>query len=75
MKKHLLSSKQMAQFVASGFLKFDEMIPKELCEACLVEMKENRGYLDVGTPFEKTWPIGTALGDTFRLPQVAGLVK
>ena len=50
MKEHLLNSKQMAQFVASGYLKFEEMVPKDLCQACLEEMHHNRGYLAVGTP-------------------------
>ena len=74
MNEHLLSSVQMAQFVSSGYLKFDEMISKDLCAACLVEMRDNKGYLAVGTPFEDTWPKGTALGDAFRLPQVRGLI-
>lgn len=74
MSQHLISSKDMARFVASGYLKFDNMVPKDLCEACLEEMRDNRGYLKVGTPFEETWPKGTALGDTFRLPQVQGLI-
>ena len=74
MSEHLLSSVQMARFVASGFLKFEDMVPRDLCEACLEEMANNRGYLAVGTPFESTWPKGTALGDTFRLPQVAGMI-
>ena len=79
MIKHLLNSKQMARFVASGYLKFDKMVPKKLCVACLEEMKEwrkdkKRGYYAVGTPFEETWPKGTALGNTFRLPKVRGLI-
>ena len=74
MSEHLLSSAQMAQFVTSGYLKFEDMVPKDLCERCLVEMRDNRGYLDVGTPFETTWPQGTALGEAFRLPQVRGLI-
>jgi hypothetical protein len=75
MKKHLLTSKQMAKFVASGYLKFDDMVPKDLSEACLEEMKnQKRGFYAVGTPFEKTWPKGTALGSAFRLPQVRGLI-
>ncbi len=75
MKKHLLNSKQMAAFVASGYLKFDNMVPKKLCRACLEEMeKRKRGYYAVGTPFEETWPKGTALGDAFRLPKVKGLI-
>ena len=74
MIENRLTSKGMASFVASGYLKFEEMVPRDLCEACLEEMQNNRGYLAVGTPFEETWPKGTALGDAFRLPQVQGLI-
>ena len=38
MNEHLLNSKQMAQFVASGYLKFDDMVPKDLSEACLCKV-------------------------------------
>ncbi|NKB66418.1 MAG: hypothetical protein GKR89_05115 [Candidatus Latescibacteria bacterium] len=74
MKDNLLTAKEMAQFVASGYVKFEEMVPKDLSQACREEMGNNRGYLAVGTPFEETWPKGTALGDMFRLPQVQGLI-
>ncbi len=74
MNEHLISSKEMAQFVASGYLKFEEMVPKDLSDACLEDMKNHRGYLEVGTPFEETWPNGSPLGDVFRLPQVKGLI-
>ena len=74
MKDNRLTSKEMAQFVASGYVKFDEMVPRDLSRACLGEMRDNKGYLAVGTPFEETWPKGTALGDMFRLPQVQGLI-
>ena len=73
MNEHLISSKEMAQFVAAGYLKFEEMVPKDLSDACLEDMKNHRGYLEVGTPFEETWPTGSPLGDVFRLPQVKGL--
>ena len=74
MSEHLISSKDMARFVASGYLRFEDMVPQDLCEACIEEMKNNKGYLAVGTPFEDTWPKGTALGDAFRLPKVKGLI-
>ena len=74
MQEHLVTSKEMAQFVASGYLKFESLVPRELCEACLEEMRNNKGYLAVGTPFEETWPKGTALGNAFRLPKVKGLI-
>ena len=59
LSEHLISSKEMAQFVASGYLKFEEMVPKDVSQACLEDMKNHRGYLDVGTPFEETWPKGS----------------
>ena len=74
MNEHLISSKEMAQFVSAGYLKFEEMVPKDLSDACLEDMKNHRGYLEVGTPFEETWPTGSPLGDVFRLPQVKGLI-
>ncbi len=75
MSAHLLSATQMAQFVASGYLKFEDMVPRDLSAACRQEMESNKGYLVVGTPFETTWPTGTALGDAFRLPQMEGMIE
>ena len=67
MSEHLLSSVQMAQFVASGYLKFEDMVPQDLCEACLEEMTNNRGYLAVGTPFgSSTWQGMWNLFETYR---------
>ncbi len=74
MEEHLISSKAMAHFVASGYLKFENMVPKDLCEACLDEMKQHKGYLTVGAPFEEVWPRGTVLGDVYRSPKVKGLI-
>ena len=70
MNEHLISSKEMAQFVAAGYLKFEEMVPKDLSDACLEDMKNHRGYLEVGTPFEETWPHGFATRR--RVPVAAG---
>jgi hypothetical protein len=64
----------MARFVASGYLRYDNMIPKYLCAECRDEMEDCGGYLAVGTPFEDTWPKSTALGQAFRLPKVKGLI-
>ena len=72
--QHLISSKDMARFVASGYLKYENMVPPDLCQACLDEMPRSGGYLAVGTSFEDTWPKDTALGEAFRLPKVKGLI-
>ena len=35
---HLLNSKQMARFVAEGYLRFDELVPDDLNQAVKAEM-------------------------------------
>ena len=36
-KKYLLTTKQMAEFVARGFLRFDELVPDEINQAAMAE--------------------------------------
>ena len=74
MINHLLSSKQMANFIAFGYLRFDNIVPFSLCKDCLDEIRQFDGYLTVGGPFEEIWPLGTALGKTFRLPRIKGII-
>ena len=38
-KQYLLNTKQMAQFVADGFLRFDELVPDEINRAACAEME------------------------------------
>ena len=42
-KEYLLNSIQMAQFVARGFLRFDELIPKEINEAIMKRHRRRNG--------------------------------
>ena len=52
-KKYLLDSKQMANFVADGYLRFDELVPTALNEAVHTEMEDHgiaRGT--AGVPLE-----------------------
>ena len=44
MSEHLISAKDMARFVTSGYLKYENMVPKELCEECRKEIKETYFY-------------------------------
>jgi hypothetical protein len=39
-KEHLLTTQQMARFVADGFLRFDELVPPELNKAACAEMEK-----------------------------------
>jgi len=77
-KQHLLTSRQMAEFVASGFLRFDELIPAELNALAIAEMEENRlprggGY--AGEPLDAMWAKSEGIGAIFRLPQVQGIMQ
>ena len=54
MSEHLITSVEMARFGASGYLKYEEIIPRDLSAACRQEMESHSGYLAVGRPFEET---------------------
>ena len=56
MFNHLLTSTQMASFIADGYIRFDNIVPLSLCKMCLKEIPKFNGYLSVGMPFEKIWP-------------------
>ena len=73
--KNLISSIDMVKFLTSGYLMFEEIIPKDLCKKCRDEMGNYKGYYNVGTPFEQTWPKDTAIGKAFRLPSVQGIIQ
>ena len=65
-KKHLLTTEQMANFVADGYLRFDKFIPDELNEAAHAEMESGvivrgRG----GTVLNDVWSDDSAVGKVF----------
>jgi hypothetical protein len=64
-KEHLLTAKQMAQFVLDGFLLFDGYIPQELNERVYAEQQAGNGY----------WDKGDAIHEVFELPQVKGILQ
>jgi hypothetical protein len=73
-RKYLLTSKQMANFVADGFLYFEELAPKELNKAALAEMEGQRiPAARGGTRLSQMWP-DLAIGKVFRLPEVQGII-
>src|SRR5690349_8737403 len=75
-KEYLLNSIQMAQFVAKGFLRFDELIPKELNEAIMKDIDAGDVKAQpAGTPLSKCYPPPSAVGEMIRLPQVAGIIQ
>jgi Phytanoyl-CoA dioxygenase (PhyH) len=84
MTADLLSTRQMARFVADGYLRFEALVPTELNEQGLEEMQRlmrERGTpegLDpphTGTPLSQCYPPPSAIGEFLRLPAVAGIIE
>jgi hypothetical protein len=81
----LLTSKQMAAFVARGFLRLDEVIPPEVCAAALHEIEaglrpsqfgaRDAGGRPAGRRLDDVWPDDSGMAAVMRLPAVAGVVQ
>ena len=75
-KKYLLDSKQMASFVARGFLRFDEMVPNAINEAVMAEIdKGGIKAAAAGTPLSSCYPAPSAIGEMLRMPEVQGIIQ
>lgn len=77
-KKHLLTSKQMAAFVADGYLRFDQIVPDEINRAAMKEYEDKPwphggGY--VGEPLSKHWIGSPGIGAMLKLPKVEGIIQ
>jgi hypothetical protein len=86
-RAHLLTTRQVAEFVAEGYLRLDGLVPSDICEAAVSELaalNEQRwgdnglGPPHTGTPLADCYPPGepgSALGDYLRCPQVRGVIS
>lgn len=74
-KKYLLDSKQVASFIARGFLRFDELIPQDVNEAVMAEI--DAGTIKsqpAGTLLSQCYPEPSAIGGMLRRPEVQGII-
>ena len=73
-KEYLLDSYQMAEFVARGFLRFDELVPDEINQAVMRDIDNNaiRGER-AGTPLSQCYH-GNSIRRMLDLPQIQGLI-
>ena len=74
---HLLDSLQMANFVADGFLRFDELVPAHLNAAALAEMLDDRVeslQRGPGAALDKAWPNNPGIRAVFALPEIQGVI-
>lgn len=81
MDKQLLNNTQMAQFVSDGFLRFDAVVPQDLCQASMQEMEEHSIPQTWGDSqhicthaFNDAWQ-GFATKQVFDLPIVRGAIE
>jgi ribosomal protein S27AE len=75
-KQYLLDSKQMASFVARGFLRFDELVPQAINDAVMAEI--DAGSIKAaaaGTPLSQCYPEPSAIGSMIRMPEIQGIIQ
>ena len=81
---HRLTTRQMAEFVANGFIRFDAIVPSEVNERGIEEMRRlerERCAPDglepphTGTPIDECYPAPSAIGDYLRLAQIRGIIE
>ena len=80
---HRLSTRQMAEFVANGFLRFDAIVPADINERAIDEIGQLNAerLLPDGmkpphsrTPLDECYPLPSAIGEYLRLPQIRGII-
>ena len=73
-RQHLLTSKQVAAFVADGYLRFDALVPDGLNQAAMRELDGGLKGAPAGTPLSQLYPAPSAVGQIIRMPQVQGII-
>lgn len=85
---HRLTTRQMAEFVANGFLRFDAIVPHDINERAIAELGVlNAGRLlpsddldsmrppHSGTSLDECYPEPSVIGEYLRLPQIRGIIE
>ena len=79
-----LTTRQMAEFVANGFIQFDAIVPADINDRAIEEMRRlNDERLaptgakppHTGTPLADCYPPPSAIGEYLRWPRVAGIIE
>jgi len=73
-RQYLLSSKQVAAFVADGYLRFDALVPDQLNQAAMRELDGGLKGAPAGTPLDQLYPAPSAIGQIMRMPQIQGII-
>ncbi len=74
-RKHLMSSVEMAHFVAHGAFRLDAVVPDALNERALAAFDAGVEPHANGTPLDTAYPVGSFVRELLDLPAVAGAVQ
>jgi hypothetical protein len=73
-KNDLLNSRQMAQFVAQGYLRFDGLVPDGINTAVMAEIDAGTiTGMPAGTPLSECYH-GSAIRQMLELPEIQGMI-
>ncbi len=74
-KDYLLNSRQMAHFVADGYLRFDGLVPAEINQAVMAEIDDGQiKGAPAGTPLSQCYT-GSAIRRMLDMPEIQGLIQ
>lgn len=82
--EHRLTTRQMAEFVANGVIRFDAIVPADINERVLDELRQLEAERlattgmkppHTGTPLEECYPEPSVIGEYLRLPQIRGIIE
>lgn len=79
MKEDLrLTTPEMAGFVANGYVRCDEIVPKDLCDRVIAEIQQGlyrRDHFEnTGEPLHDQWP-GMGMAAVLQLPRVKAVLE
>jgi hypothetical protein len=72
--KNLLTSVQMAHFVAHGSLRMDAVVPDEMNQQAIEVLKAGIPAVPYGTPLSETFEDGSFVDRLVKLPEIAGAI-
>jgi len=81
---HRLTTRQVAEFVTDGYLRFDGIVPAHINERAIGEIEQlSRERLspagmrppETGTPLRECYPAPSAIGEYLRLPALLGIIE
>ncbi|MFC5803078.1 phytanoyl-CoA dioxygenase family protein [Streptomyces formicae] len=71
-REHLLTSVQMAHFVAQGSLRLDAVVPEEMNHQAVSLLNAGIPAVPFGTPLDDAFPPGSFVRRLVELPRIAG---